>query len=289
MFNTIVQRGVGFMLIAIIVYLLLRLIVFRPGKGKAKGVGRESFELKIYSIKEHCSDYSLKEFMNFLDKYKGGQNVRKNGHTVREFTTKEKAELQNLFYNVVAPAKDVSIAMKEQFRNYICNLKVDGVDMRPRYEDYTKNITDRHYEEKDKVVSYFADYKEDRVFAAIKKGLDPQKFVIIENPSFKVGADYKEFGHIVIGDTGIFVIASDLSVDILSQKAFIEEVSGDLFLDVHPIMVVSSQADAAREQRVPQIEYIEEKNLCNYVREYPDSVAINDRMMLVSRLKELSA
>ena len=157
MFNTIVQRGVGFMLIAIIVYLLLRLIVFRPRKGKAKGVGRESFELKIYSIKEHCSDYSLKEFMNFLDKYKGGQNVRKNGHTVREFTTKEKAELQNLFYNVVAPAKDVSIAMKEQFRNYICNLKVDGVDMRPRYEDYTKNITDRHYEEKDKVVSYFAD------------------------------------------------------------------------------------------------------------------------------------
>ena len=234
MFNTIVQRGVGFMLIAIIVYLLLRLIVFRPRKGKAKGVGRESFELKIYSIKEHCSDYSLKEFMNFLDKYKGGQNVRKNGHTVREFTTK-------------------------------------------------------HYEEKDKVVSYFADNKEDRVFAAIKKGLDPQKFVIIENPSFKVGADYKEFGHIVIGDTGIFVIASDLSVDILSQKAFIEEVSGDLFLDVHPIMVVSSQSDAAREQRVPQIEYIEEKNLCNYIREYPDSVAINDRMMLVSRLKELSA
>ena len=38
MFDTIVQRGVGFMLVAIIVYLLLRVIVFRPKKGSVNGV-----------------------------------------------------------------------------------------------------------------------------------------------------------------------------------------------------------------------------------------------------------
>lgn len=289
MFDTIVQRGVGFMLVAIIVYLLLRLIVFRPKKESVNGVDKESFELKIFSMNEHCSEYSLKEFMKFLDKYKGGKVIRESGRVVRQFTTKEKGELQSLFYDVVAPAKDVSIATKEQFRNYIRNLHVDGVDMRPRYEDFTKRVTDKGSLQEDKVVSYFADYKDDRVLTTLTRGLDEKEYVVIDHPSFKLGDEYKEFGYIVVGNSGVFVITADSPANISQQKAFVDKVGIDLFVDSHAIVVLTDNNQALKQDEELGYKILSPKNLCNYIREYNDSLPINERMTLVSRLKELSA
>lgn len=288
MFDTIVQRGVGFMLIAIIVYLLLRLIVFRPKKGSVNGVDRESFELKIFSMNEHCSEYSLKEFMKFLDKYKGGRVIKERGRIIQqEFTVKEKGELKSLFYDVVAPAKDVSIATKEQFRNYIRNLKVDEVDMRPRYEDYTRKITDRAALDEDKVVSYFADYNEDKVLSAIRKGLDSKQYVLIDNPTYKIEDENRGFGYIVVGESGAFIIEADEPGSILAQKAFIDKIGSDFFLDVHPIVVLTGNASAVVQDDSLPYKVIGLRNLCNYIREYQGRLPINERMMLVSRLNEL--
>ena len=288
MFDTIVQRGVGFMLIAIIVYLLLRLIIFRPKTGSGNNLDKESFELKIFSINQHCSEYSLKEFMKFLDKYKGGNVIREEGRIVRKYTTREKGELQSLFYDVVAPAKDVSIATKEQFRNYIRNVHVEGVDMRPRYEDYTRRVTDKESLQEDKVVSYFADYVDDRVLSTLSRGLNEKEYVVMDHPSFKIKESYKEFGYLVIGESGAFIIMADEPEDIMEQKAFIDKVGIDLFVNTHPIVVLTDNSQAIKEDD-SSIKVLSQKNLCSYIREYNDNIQINERMTLVSRLRELSA
>lgn len=287
MFETVVQRGVGFMLIALIVYLLLRLIVFRPKKGSVNGVDRKSFELKIFAMNEHCSEYSLKEFMRFLDKYKGGRIIKERGRiVVWEFTAKEKGELKSLFYDVVAPAKDVSIATKEQYRNYIRNLKVDGVDMRPRYEDYTKRITDKDVED-DKVVSYFADYNEDEVLTSLKKGLDASEYVILDDVSMKVGELEKDFGHIVIGDNGAFLLLPEYASNISELKDYIDEIGKDFFLDAQPLIVVKNYSEDGNTEG--SYKKIDLRNLCSYIRTFDGRLPINEKMMLVSRIRELSA
>ena len=110
-FNTFVQRGVGFLILAAIVYLLLRLLVFRPKQGKTiDRMTSADFEKEIYQVYEHCSETSLNLFRAFLVKYEE-QNPR-------AFSVKEKGELKSLFIYNHYPTSVCQINHKHQYFSF---------------------------------------------------------------------------------------------------------------------------------------------------------------------------
>ena len=312
-FNTFVQRGVGFLILAAIVYLLLRLLVFRPKQGKnIDRMTSADFEKEIYQVYEHCSETSLNLFRAFLVKYEE-QNPR-------AFSVKEKGELKSLFLEIVVPESDVSVSTKEQFRVYLKKIGVSDMNIRPRYSQCTLGHLSGQKTKED----YFNDYCNIKIGDCLKNGLDSQKYKIFDSPTVVDGEKKKRIAFIVIGDSGTFVInTKDLGTDVhetgidpteifikkgdnwtvrkkdnemdvtspteevLEAKNFIEQAMGDMLLDVHSVVVFpDEQLNIYQEEELPY-KVIGTRNLCNYIREYPNRMSLNERTEILSRLNKM--
>lgn len=313
MFDTVVQNGVGIIIIAAIVYLLLRLLVFRPKSVKKDdGMTSLDFENEIYRINEHCTELSLKLFRGFLEKYQE--------RNPRAFSQKEKGELRSLFYDVVVPESDVAIVTKEQFRKYLRGIGVDEMNIRPRYNQCIIN----HLDGNDAKDFYFENYGDIKVGDCLKKGLDPNQYYVIDGATFVDGDKKKVFPHIVVGDSGAFLVNTrDLGTkiheegidptviniekgdkwsikknnnevrmvsptsDMLDGKTFMENAMGDMLLEVHPVLVFPDEQLSVHQEEELPYKVIGTRNLCNYIKDYPSRMSISERTEVISRLNAM--
>ena len=76
---------------AIIFIFLIILVILKITKKKDRWVSTESFEREKKKLHPHFSEKEYKNFMNFLDSYKGGFVRRKSGRIVyQDYLNKEK-------------------------------------------------------------------------------------------------------------------------------------------------------------------------------------------------------
>lgn len=226
-FGTYVQKGVGILLILAIVYILLRLFVFRPKKPKISGT----------------------------------------------YT--------------------------------------------PTTRNSAINYTGEGFEEKNKRV-------EDLVISSLKKGLDPKRYSILQNVEITDGDKLRLYDYIVVGDNGAFVIdekalgeeGKENGIDqtevfiqtgdvwrikckndekflasptnqIVSNNEFFKSITSDLFMDVHPLLVLANEHLTVHQEEQLPFEVLGTQNLCKYINEYPDKISINDKIELISRINSL--
>ena len=89
---------------------------------------------------------------------------------------------------------------------------------------------------------------------------------------------------------GVFALDEESTIDTAACfYLVVDKVGIDLFVDSHAIVVLTDNNQALKQDEELGYKILSPKNLCNYIREYNDSLPINERMTLVSRLKELSA
>lgn len=274
-------------------------------------------------ISHSCDEKTLMDFMNFLKLYKGGYIKRRNGRIVYQgFLGREKGELKGIFYHKVVPARNVSIKQKELFRTYLRGIGVNGLEERPAYELRSGKLKadSRNEEEYHRKLS--GNRGEQRVRNCLKI-LNDASFSVLNGIVLRDGEQVKEFDHIIVGDTGVFVLEtkafgmSDKSEDsdearltidadgqwklyrhhnmrtlknpteqILEEKRFMEELLADTFVEVKTVLVLANENLAIKKRVSLDYDVIMLKDLVGYITKYKGKLSDSDKYQIISKLQE---
>ena len=250
----------------------------RPTNKRQDWVDKADFQRWKEKIYSNCDEQTLIEFMDFLKKYKGGYIQRRNGEIIYQgFLGREKGELKGIFYHKVVSARNVSIKQKELFRTYLRGIGVNGLEERPVYElrSGKLKVDSKNEEEYHRKLS--GNRGEQQVRDCLKS-LDSSRFSVMNGVVLRIGTRVKEFDHIIVGDTGVFVLETKafgmsekddgfdkahLVIDtdgqwklhkyhnmrvvknpteqILEEKHFIEELLTDTYVDVNAVLVLANK------------------------------------------------
>lgn len=127
--GTIVQRGVIVLLVALIIYLILRIFVIIPKRQAELLADRGSFVARFMEIQKKCSEKELNEFMQFLEEYKGSRIIRDRGKLlIQEFSAREKEELRNFYFEKVINSEVISVDTKDKFKSCLSKMGVGDLD-----------------------------------------------------------------------------------------------------------------------------------------------------------------
>ena len=195
-------REFYFVILVIIALLLIIPILFSK---KNKWVSTDDFEKEKKKLRPNCSDMELQNFLVFLKKYQGGYVRRKSGQIVyQDFLGKEKGDLKGIFFNIVVPNPNISTKEKEEFRRYLKEIGVNGIDKRPNYETRDSKLRNNKKDE-EYIRKEVGNIGEQIVRNALKR-LEELGYSVINGPVLKYDGVSKEYDHIVIGDNGVFCI-----------------------------------------------------------------------------------
>ena len=206
-------RECYFVILVIIALLLIIPILFSK---KNKWVSTDDFEKEKKKLRPNCSDMELQNFLVFLKKYQGGYVRRKSGQIVyQDFLGKEKGDLKGIFFNIVVPNPNISTKEKEEFRRYLKEIGVNGIDKRPNYETRDSKLRNNKKDE-EYIRKEVGNIGEQIVRNALKR-LEELGYSVINGPVLKYDGVSKEYDHIVIGDNGVFCIETLLRINIRAQ------------------------------------------------------------------------
>lgn len=173
---------------------------------KAEKLTDGQFETAKRKMKPYCSKEDFDYFMNFLRKYEGGYIRWQNGNIIhRDYLGKEKGDLKGIFYNIIAPNPNLSVEDKENFRAFILSVGVTGVEERPAYEIRDSKLKNKETDEDDYIRKEVGNIGENNVRNILGK-LNSASYYVINGPVLKSQDTAKEFDHIVIGSSGVFII-----------------------------------------------------------------------------------
>ena len=164
----------------------------------------DDFDYWKARIKPNCSEMDFISFRDFLSSYGGGYVKREGDGVKREFLGQEKGVLKGIFFNCIVPNPHIDVSRKEEFRQYLQKIGVDGLYDRPDYEvrdTKLKNNKKDSEERKRKDVGNKGEQAVRDVLLELGEDYD-----VINGPVIKVINNKKEFDHIVIGNNGVFVI-----------------------------------------------------------------------------------
>lgn len=209
-FDTIVQRGVGVLLLGAIAYLLLRLFVFKS-KQKYTWVDTEMFNKQLEQASEGCTESGLLNFINFLRVYEGEYIKRQKGKIVFEaYSEREKEALKNFFEKSVIPSGYASIKTKETFRKLIISRGVTGLESRPNYEGREHKVTipgivaSSIAADKEKANRNILDETDEKIKKILENELDSKKYFILNKAEYTVGEETTKYDFFVVGENGAF-------------------------------------------------------------------------------------
>lgn len=316
--NDIVTLTMGVVLAIGLIALIFSKLV--PQK-KDKWVDTQEFEQWKQKISRDCNTQNLQEFQDFLRRYGGGYVRRQHGEIVRqEFLGREKGDLKGIFYQLVVPSKQISIAHKEQFRSLLMEVGVTNVDQRPQYEarDGKLNNKAQDIEERNRKQS---GNRGEKIVRDNLEILKKENYFIVSGVVLQYEGETKEFDHIVIGENGVFILetkAFGLSEDVLkdshaqlliegqdewtlkkngqlrilqspteqvlAQRKFMERFVEEFMTDVNNVLILANP-DLKLQKRI-NLDYdvVQVQNLCQYIRHTEGSLAYNDRLALVSKI-----
>lgn len=275
---------------------------------------------KIYSS---CDEKSLTDFMNFLKHYKGGYIKRRNGRIVyQDFLGKEKGDLKGIFYNIVVPARGISVTQKESFRTYLQKIGVNGLAQSPFYELQSGELKADGRDEEEYHRKLSGNRGEQSVRDCLKL-LENSRFSVMNGVVLRVGTRVKEFDHIVIGDTGLFIletkafgmseksngfdearlvidtdgqwklykyhdkrVVKDPTEQILEEKHFMEEVLADTYVDVNAVLVLANKDLVVEKKGLLFYKIIMLKDLISYITQNEGKLTDSEKYQIISKLRE---
>lgn len=290
---------------------------------KSQWVDRNDFVEWKQKISNYCDEQILEEFMTFLKEYKGGYLKRRNGKIVfQDFLGKEKGDLKGIFYNIIVPSRHISVKEKENFRNYLCSIGVNGLENRPAYEKRDGKLkadTNNKEEYRRKLVGNRGERK---VRDALKE-LDTNNFFVVSGIMLKTNGQVKEFDHIIISDNAMFILETkafgmaenengtdraELYIDendnwkikkygkfrnvksptkqIEGQKDFMKNFVGEIILDARYILVLSNSQLKVRQKKECNYEILNIEETLKFIKEYKGEMSISDKFQLISKIEQ---
>ena len=305
-------REFYFVILVIIALLLIIPILFSK---KNKWVSTDDFEKEKKKLRPNCSDMELQNFLVFLKKYQGGYVRRKSGQIVyQDFLGKEKGDLKGIFFNIVVPNPNISTKEKEEFRRYLKEIGVNGIDKRPNYETRDSKLRNN---KKDEEYIRKGNIGEQIVRNALKR-LEELGYSVINGPVLKYDGVSKEYDHIVIGDNGVFCIETkafglsggkackaSLFIDpndkwiirkngmnrdlesptqqVVDEKKLLEKIINlSCFLEVHPILVLCNTELYIKNNIELPYDVVRIDALIECIQNCKDSITESDRLCVLS-------
>ena len=307
-------RECYFVILVIIALLLIIPILFSK---KNKWVSTDDFEKEKKKLRPNCSDMELQNFLVFLKKYQGGYVRRKSGQIVyQDFLGKEKGDLKGIFFNIVVPNPNISTKEKEEFRRYLKEIGVNGIDKRPNYETRDSKLRNNKKDE-EYIRKEVGNIGEQIVRNALKR-LEELGYSVINGPVLKYDGVSKEYDHIVIGDNGVFCIETkafglsggkackaSLFIDpndkwiirkngmnrdlesptqqVVDEKKLLEKIINlSCFLEVHPIVVLCNTELYIKNNIELPYDVVRIDALIECIQNCKDSITERDRVCVLS-------
>lgn len=307
-------REFYFVILVIIALLLIIPILFSK---KNKWVSTDDFEKEKKKLRPNCSDMELQNFLVFLKKYQGGYVRRKSGQIVyQDFLGKEKGDLKGIFFNIVVPNPNISTKEKEEFRRYLKEIGVNGIDKRPNYETRDSKLRNNKKDE-EYIRKEVGNIGEQIVRNALKR-LEELGYSVINGPVLKYDGVSKEYDHIVIGDNGVFCIETkafglsggkackaSLFIDpndkwiirkngmnrdlesptqqVVDEKKLLEKIINlSYFLEVHPILVLCNTELYIKNNIELPYDVVRIDALIECIQNCKDSITESDRLCVLS-------
>ena len=307
-------RECYFVILVIIALLLIIPILFSK---KNKWVSTDDFEKEKKKLRPNCSDMELQNFLVFLKKYQGGYVRRKSGQIVyQDFLGKEKGDLKGIFFNIVVPNPNISTKEKEEFRRYLKEIGVNGIDKRPNYETRDSKLRNNKKDE-EYIRKEVGNIGEQIVRNALKR-LEELGYSVINGPVLKYDGVSKEYDHIVIGDNGVFCIETkafglsggkackaSLFIDpndkwiirkngmnrdlesptqqVVDEKKLLEKIINlSYFLEVHPILVLCNTELYIKNNIELPYDVVRIDALIECIQNCKDSITESDRLCVLS-------
>ena len=307
-------RECYFVILVIIALLLIIPILFSK---KNKWVSTDDFEKEKKKLRPNCSDMELQNFLVFLKKYQGGYVRRKSGQIVyQDFLGKEKGDLKGIFFNIVVPNPNISTKEKEEFRRYLKEIGVNGIDKRPNYETRDSKLRNNKKDE-EYIRKEVGNIGEQIVRNALKR-LEELGYSVINGPVLKYDGVSKEYEHIVIGDNGVFCIETkafglsggkackaSLFIDpndkwiirkngmnrdlesptqqVVDEKKLLEKIINlSCFLEVHPILVLCNTELYIKNNIELPYDVVRIDALIECIQNCKDSITESDRLCVLS-------
>lgn len=307
-------REFYFVILVIIALLLIIPILFSK---KNKWVSTDDFEKEKKKLRPNCSDMELQNFLVFLKKYQGGYVRRKSGQIVyQDFLEKEKGDLKGIFFNIVVPNPNISTKEKEEFRRYLKEIGVNGIDKRPNYETRDSKLRNNKKDE-EYIRKEVGNIGEQIVRNALKR-LEELGYSVINGPVLKYDGVSKEYDHIVIGDNGVFCIETkafglsggkackaSLFIDpndkwiirkngmnrdlesptqqVVDEKKLLEKIINlSCFLEVHPILVLCNTELYIKNNIELPYDVVRIDALIECIQNCKDSITESDRLCVLS-------
>lgn len=288
---------------------------------KNQWVSADEFQKQKLRMKPHCSEEDFMTFMQFLQEYKGGYVRRRSGQIVyRDYLGREKGDLKGIFFNIIVPNPNLNSSQKEQFRRFLISIGVNGVSQRPAYEirdSKLRNNKDEGDEYRRKEVGN----KGEQIVRDFLKGLDAYKYSAINGPVIKMGNIVKEYDHIVVGHSGIFVIETkafgmtdgvpskaSLFIDsgdkwiirknknnreltsptkqIMEEKEHLENVIKSCPVTVHPVLVLSNTELFVKNNIELPYDIVRADQLEEFIMSYKDNLTESDKMFVLQDIDE---
>ena len=259
----------------------------------------------------------LQNFLLFLKNYQGGYVPRKSGQIVhQDFLGKEKGDLKGIFFNIVVPNPNISTKEKEEFRRYLKEIGVNGIDKRPNYETRDSKLRNNKKDE-EYIRKEVGNIGEQIVRNALKR-LEELGYSVINGPVLKYDGVSKEYDHIVIGDNGVFCIETkafglsggkackaSLFIDpndkwiirkngmnrdlesptqqVVDEKKLLEKIINlSCFLEVHPILVLCNTELYIKNNIELPYDVVRIDALIECIQNCKDSITESDRLCVLS-------
>lgn len=306
--------------LAIFILFIITIIitVFIPSK-KQKWVDQEEFQRWKEKINLHITEEEFEKFFTFLKKYGGGYVRRRNGQIVyQDFLGKEKGDLKGIFFNVVIPSPKISVDSKEQFRQFLIGIGVRDIQNRPKYEQRSGKLSTRGKDEEEVRRKRVGNKGEILVRDYLKK-LDQDDYYVINGVVLQIESSTKEFDHIILGRTGVFVIETKafgmsdepdgvdkarLFIDkgdiwklnkygqtrtlkcpteqIVEEKRLLEDLLKDFAVEVCPILLLSNGELSVKQNIELPYKVLKLGESLDYIMNYHEGISQSDRLQMIS-------
>ena len=229
---------------------------------------------------------------------------------------KEKGDLKGIFFNIVVPNPNISTKEKEEFRRYLKEIGVNGIDKRPNYETRDSKLRNNKKDE-EYIRKEVGNIGEQIVRNALKR-LEELGYSVINGPVLKYDGVSKEYDHIVIGDNGVFCIETkafglsggkackaSLFIDpndkwiirkngmnrdlesptqqVVDEKKLLEKIINlSCFLEVHPILVLCNTELYIKNNIELPYDVVRIDALIECIQNCKDSITESDRLCVLS-------
>ncbi len=317
--------------LVIMVLLIIGNLVSKYGKnnkypsigtiGNDAWVSRADFESAKKKLHPHFSEVEFDVFFQFLKSYKGGYVRRRSGKIVRqEYLGKEKGDLKGIFFNLVVPNPNISVPKKEAFRNYLIEIGVDDLQKRPEYETRDNKLrNNRNIADEGEYLRKEVGNIGEQIVREELNRLVKCNYAVINGPILRFGMQIKEFDHIVIGDSGIFLLEtkafgmtngkatrSTIFIDlgdkwiirknkknrelesptkqIMEEKEQLENIIASCPVEVHPVLVLSNKEIFVKNNIELPYDIIRIDSLVDYISTYPDMITSSDKLVVLSEI-----